>query len=139
MVAPNIEQVPGPSAGSGEMGFRFNFLSRLLFSLVRLSPSRSHLAWSPDVFEVCFGWAFRLSVARTSIVSVNLRQRSLLECGVHGWYDRWVVNGSYGGLVEMTFVPTQRAKIGVFSVPVRKLTISVSDPAALVNYLQPNL
>jgi hypothetical protein len=54
---------------------------------------------------------------------------------VHGWAGRYLVNGSGRNLVSIGLDPPQRARVIGFPVRVRELTVSVDDPAGLVEAL----
>jgi len=79
---------------------------------------------------------FRLDIPRASVRSATrsaLRTRSI---GVHGGHGRWLVNGSYDGLVELTIEPpcaTPRQPSTLFrKVKVSSLTISLIDPDGFI-------
>jgi hypothetical protein len=79
---------------------------------------------------------FRLDIPRASVRSATrsaLRTRSI---GVHGGHGRWLVNGSYNGLVEFTIEPpcyTTRQPSTLFrKVKVSSLTISLIDPDGFI-------
>jgi hypothetical protein len=56
---------------------------------------------------------------------------------VHGWRSDWLVNGAGDGLVEVLFDPTMPARVVGVPVRVRRLRVSVDDPAAVVASLEP--
>jgi len=79
---------------------------------------------------------FRLDIPRASVRSATrsaLRTRSI---GVHGSRGRWLVNGSYSGLVELTIEPpcyTPRKPSTLFrKTQVSSLTISLIDPDGFI-------
>jgi len=80
---------------------------------------------------------FRLDVPRASIRSASRSARSVRGTyGVHGSRGRWLVNGSYNGLVELAIEPpcyTPRQPSTLFlKTKVSSLTISLVDPDALI-------
>ena len=80
---------------------------------------------------------FRLDVPRASIRSASRSARSVRGTyGVHGSQGRWLVNGSYEGLVELAIEPpcyTPRQPSTLFRrVAVSSLTISLVDPDAFI-------
>jgi hypothetical protein len=79
---------------------------------------------------------FHLDIPRASVRSASrsaLRTRSI---GVHGGHGRWLVNGSYNGLVELTIEPpcyTPRQLSTLFrKARVSSLTISLVDPDGFI-------
>jgi hypothetical protein len=79
---------------------------------------------------------FHLDIPRASVRSATrsaLRTRSI---GVHGGHGRWLVNGSYSGLVELTFEPScyiPRQSSTLFrKMKVSSLTISLVDPDGFI-------
>jgi hypothetical protein len=48
--------------------------------------------------------------------------------GVHGWKQRWLVNGSSHGIVVLSIDPPARARVVGVPVRVRELAISLDDP-----------
>jgi hypothetical protein len=80
---------------------------------------------------------FRLDVPRASIRSATRSARSVRGTyGVHGSRGRWLVNGSYTGLVELAIEPpcyTPRQPSTLFlKAKVSSLTISLVDPDAFI-------
>jgi hypothetical protein len=80
---------------------------------------------------------FRLDIPRASIRSATRSARSVRGTyGVHGRRGRWLVNGSYSGLVELTIEPpcnTPRQPSTLFlKSKVSSLTISLVDPDAFI-------
>jgi hypothetical protein len=79
---------------------------------------------------------FHLDIPRASVRSASrsaLRTRSI---GVHGGHGRWLVNGSYNGLVELTieppcYIPRQPSTLFLRS-KVSSLTISLVDPDGFI-------
>jgi hypothetical protein len=79
---------------------------------------------------------FHLDIPRASVRSATrsaLRTRSI---GVHGSRGRWLVNGSYNGLVELAIEPscyTPRQASALFRrLKVSSLTISLVDPDGFI-------
>jgi hypothetical protein len=52
--------------------------------------------------------------------------------GAHGWKRRWVVNGSLREPVELDLDPEVRGRTLALGVRVRRLVLSVEDPAGLI-------
>jgi hypothetical protein len=82
--------------------------------------------------RVRMGLGFRATVPRASIVAVAESHGRVLGWGVHGWFGRWLVNGSSSGLVTMAIEPRVRAWVLGIPVRVRELTVSLVEPAAFV-------
>jgi len=80
---------------------------------------------------------FRLDIPRESVQSVTRSARRIRRTiGVHGGRGRWLVNGSYNGLVELTIEPpcyTPRKPSTLFrKTQVSSLTISLIDPDGFI-------
>jgi hypothetical protein len=80
---------------------------------------------------------FRLDIPRASSRSASRSARSVRGTyGVHGSRGRWLVNGSYSGLVELAIEPpcyTPRQPTTLFlKAKVSSLTISLVDPDAFI-------
>jgi hypothetical protein len=122
--------VPPPPRSAEPLVFRFSYhrLSRLVFALVALAWSRSSVVLRPDRIDVRFGWGFIGSFPRVEVRTAAHRTERVFECGVHGFAQRWVVNGSHRGLVRIVFAAPQPARVGVVPVRVRSLTLSLEEP-----------
>jgi hypothetical protein len=80
---------------------------------------------------------FRLDIPRASVRSATRSARRIRGTyGVHGSRGRWLVNGSYNGLVELTIEPsryTPRQPSTLFrKAKVSSLTISLVDPDGFI-------
>jgi hypothetical protein len=80
---------------------------------------------------------FHLDIPRSSVRSATRSARSVRgTIGVHGGRGRWLVNGSYNGLVELAIEPpcyTSRQPSTLFlRSKVRSLTISLVDPDGFI-------
>jgi hypothetical protein len=80
---------------------------------------------------------FRLDVPRALARSATRSARQIRGTyGVHGGRGRWLVNGSYDGLVEVTIEPpcyTPRQASTLFrKMKVSSLTISLADPDGFI-------
>jgi hypothetical protein len=80
---------------------------------------------------------FHLDVPRSSVRSAARSARSVRgTIGVHGGRGRWLVNGSYNGLVELAieppcYIPRQPSSLFLRS-KVSSLTISLVDPDGFI-------
>jgi hypothetical protein len=80
---------------------------------------------------------FRLDIPRASVRSATRSARRIRgTIGVHGGRGRWLVNGSYNGLVELTIDPpcyTPRQPSTLFrKAKISSLTISLVDPDGFI-------
>jgi hypothetical protein len=78
------------------------------------------------------GWAFRARFPRSAVVGVAPFGRRTLSRGVHGFFGRWLVNGSGDGIVSIDLTPSQRAWMLGFPISLKQLLVSVDDPAAFI-------
>jgi hypothetical protein len=98
-----------------------------------MGPKSSTVEISDSDLHVKMGWAFDATIPLASIVSAKPSTRRPLSKGVHGTPGRgWLVNGSSKGLVELVIEPAVPAKAVGMSIDLRKLTVSVDDPEALI-------
>lgn len=80
---------------------------------------------------------FHLDIPRSSVQSAARSARSVRgTIGVHGGRGRWLVNGSYNGLVELaiqppSYTPRQPSTLFLRS-KVSSLTISLVDPDGFI-------
>ena len=98
-------------------------------------PGRGGVAVDSAVLRVRMP-GFHLDIPRASVRSATrsaLRTRSI---GVHGGHGRWLVNGSYNGLVELVIEPPcylPRQPSTLFrKMKVSSLTISLIDPDGFI-------
>ncbi len=80
---------------------------------------------------------FHLDIPRASVRSATRSTRLARgTIGVHGGHGRWLVNGSYNGLVELAIEPscyTPRQLSTIFhKMEVSSLTISLVDPDGFI-------
>jgi hypothetical protein len=107
----------------------YGILSTALF----MPPSASYVEIDGDVVAVRMSWAFRASFARSTVRSAaRLAGREPLSRGVHGWWGRWLVNGSGRGIVMIDLSPQQRGWVMGMPVRLRQLAVSMEDPDGLV-------
>jgi len=103
---------------------------------VGLTPRRSYLELDDESLRVQMGWSFRARVPRRSIRSAN-RDHDRWSIGVHGFRGRWLVNGAAGPIVAIAIDPPAPAYVVGVPIQLRELLVSVDDPDALVDALQP--
>ncbi|MEG3439721.1 hypothetical protein V0288_21515 [Pannus brasiliensis CCIBt3594] len=88
-----------------------------------------------DRVRVRMGWAFRAGFPRSAVVSAAITRSVPLSRGVHGWGDRWLVNGSGEGIVAIDLQPVQLGYVLGCPVRLRQLLVSVTEPIDLVAVL----
>ena len=101
-----------------------------------LGPGRGGVEVDSAVLRVRMA-DFHLDIPRSSVRSAVRSARSVRgTIGVHGGRGRWLVNGSYSGLVELTIEPpcyTPRQPSTLFlRSKVSSLTISLVDPDGFI-------
>ncbi|MFN8027748.1 MAG: hypothetical protein U0W40_15730 [Acidimicrobiia bacterium] len=110
---------------------RFTGLNHAM-AVVGMVPSRCSVDLTDEHLHVRMGMWFDLEAPRDTVQSAALNSERVYGWGVHGWRDKWLVNGSSEGLVQLTFAPTQRAWMGPVPLRVRVLRVSLDDPEGLV-------
>jgi hypothetical protein len=99
---------------------------------IGLGPKNSALRVEAGNLHVKMGWAFTADIPLTSIKSAEPTNARVYSAGVHYGFGRWLVNGSFKGLVTLTIEPAAPARFWNWPVTVRELWISVTDPDAFV-------
>ena len=99
-------------------------------------PGRGGVEVDPTVLRVRMA-GFHLDIPRSAVRSAARSARSARgTIGVHGRRGRWLVNGSYNGLVELAIEPpcyTPRQPSTLFlRSKVSSLTISLLDPDGFI-------
>ena len=108
-----------------------------LMGVAGMTPSRCHVDVDEHHLRVRMGMWFELDTERTVVRGAEPDHGRVMSWGVHGWRDRWLVNGSSSGIVRITFEPSVRAWMGPVPLRVRVLRVSVDDPDGLVAVLVP--
>jgi hypothetical protein len=116
---------------------RFGTLSGPLLRLFGMGPHGSGIAVGATGVAIEMGWGFSGRAPAASITSVRTVGGTVISRGVHGWRSDWLVNGAGDGLVEILFDPPMRARVVGVPVRVRRLRVSVDDPAGVVAALRP--
>jgi hypothetical protein len=112
---------------------RFDPWYRRLSAALLIRPSQSYVELADDgEVEVRMAWAFRARFPRPAIVSAQRSATAPMSRGVHGFAGRWLVNGSGGGIVELTLAPEQRGRVMGVPVRLRELLVSLDDPDGLI-------
>ena len=117
--------------------FRFGTFSGPLLRLLGMGRAHSGIAVGPADVAIEMGWSFSGRAPLASITSARALDDTVISRGVHGWRSDWLVNGAGDGLVEVLFDPMMRARVVGVPVRVRRLRLSVDDPAAVVASLRP--
>ena len=99
-------------------------------------PGRGGVAVGSAVLRVRMA-DFQLDIPRASVRSATRSTRRIRgTIGVHGGHGRWLVNGSYNGLVELVIDPPRylpRQLMTFFrKMEVSSLTISLVDPDGFI-------
>ena len=118
-------------AGLERYPIRFTGLNHLM-RLTGMVPSRCFVEIDDRQLRVCMGPWFELDAPRDLVRGASLDAAPVLGWGVHGWRDRWLVNGSSSGMVRVLIEPSVRAWMGPVPLRVRVLRVSVEDPDGLV-------
>ncbi len=105
--------------------------------LLASGPAHSGIVVDETDLQVAMGISFQGRSPRRAVTSVRALPDTVISRGVHGWSGAWLVNGAGDGLVEMFLDPPMKARILGFPVKVRRLTVSVEEPDALVEALSP--
>ena len=133
--------VPGAASSPGARFFAIDYsdMGRVsLWTETRLGggPGRGGVEVASTVLRVRMA-DFHLDIPRSSVRSAARSARSVRgTIGVHGGRGRWLVNGSYHGLVELTieplcYTPRQLSTLLLRS-KVSSLTISLVDPEGFI-------
>ena len=115
---------------------RFDDWYRVLSTILFLPPSNAYVEVDGESVRIQMGWAFRTRFPRAAITSVTETRNRFLSRGVHGFAGRWLVNGSGHGLLTIDLTPRQRGYVMGFPVRLRRLMVSVAEPAALAAALR---
>ena len=110
---------------------RFTGVNRAM-AVLGLRPGNSYVELSDSDVTIRMGWAFRATVPRSSVVSAADDHDRVLGWGAHGWRGVWLVNGSSSGIVRIDLDPGGRARVAGIPVSLRRLRVSVEDPAGLL-------
>jgi len=116
---------------------RYGGYSKPLLRLFGLGPERSGIAVGARHVAVEMGWGFSGRAPFANVASAHAVDDTVISRGVHGWRSDWLVNGAGDGLVEVVFDPPMRARVIGVPVRVKRLRVSVDDPAGVVAALGP--
>jgi hypothetical protein len=132
---------PGAAASAGTRWFPIDYSDMGRVSLRTETrhgggPGRGGVEVDSTVVRVRMA-DFHLDIPRSSVRSATRSARSVRgTIGVHGGRGRWLVNGSYNGLVELAIEPpsyTSRQPSTLFlRSKVSSLTISLVDPDGFI-------
>jgi len=119
-------------SGFRRFPIRFDRWFAVLSKVLLLPPSRSYVDVGNGEIVARMGWAFDARFPRSDVVGARPLGRRVISRGVHGFFGRWLVNGSGDGIVSIEIAPPQRARVLVFPVALKRLLVSVDDPAAFI-------
>jgi hypothetical protein len=120
---------------TAEFGFSYGPAMRVLMTALLAGPRDSTIRVDADRVSVRMGrrgWVFVAEIPRTSIVQANPVRGPVWGWGAHGWRDRWFVNGSSRGLVQLTIAPKAPGRCLAFPLRIGELTLSVDRPDEFV-------
>jgi hypothetical protein len=118
--------------------FRFSYAPVLKPLMTFLMTGPRHSVVEVDAQRVLVrmgpgGWAFTADVPRSSIVHAARVDGPVWGWGAHGWRDRWLVNGSGKGLVQLIVAPKAAGRCLFFPLRIGELTLSLEEPDAFVD------
>ncbi|MGD9792941.1 MAG: hypothetical protein AB7V43_05630 [Acidimicrobiia bacterium] len=122
------------------MGTRFPILFTGLnktMSLLGLAPRWCWAELDAERLTVHMSWAFRATIDRSAMRSVEPYDGRILGWGVHGFRGRWLVNGSSKGLVRIAIDPPQRANVLGVPIKLRELMVSIDGRDEFIAALVP--
>ena len=132
---------PGAAASAGTRWFSIDYSDMGRVSLRAETrhgrgPGRGGVEVGSAVLRVRMA-GFHLDIPRSSVRSAARSARSVRgTIGVHGGRGRWLVNGSYNGLVELAIEPpcytSRQASTLFLRSKVSSLTISLVDPDGFI-------
>lgn len=123
------------ATGSTTFPIRFGLLRGML-TVLGCGPRRSDVTVEPERVKVRMGWAFRAAIPRSSIARAEENHGWVGGIGVHGFRGRWLVNGAASGLVALDIEPPARASVCGVPIKLRRLRVSLEDPAAFLAALR---
>lgn len=118
-------------AGAQWFTLRYGAIAGPLLRLLGCGGLRSGVAVGDGSVAVVMGWSFEGRAPRASVASALVLEETVSSRGVCGWRGDWIVSGSGAGLTEVVFEPPMKAHALAFPVRVRRLRVSVDDPAGL--------
>ena len=141
VIKDHQEAGPGPASSSSAGWFAIDYsdmgrVSLWTDTLLGGGPGRGGVAVGPAVLRVRMA-DFQLDIPRASVRSATRSTRRIRgTIGVHGGRGRWLVNGSYNGLVELAIDPPcyLPRQLSTFfrQMEVSSLTISLVDPDGFI-------
>ena len=116
---------------------RFDPWYRGLSTVLLLPASGAYVEIDGDEVRVRMSWAFQSRFPRAAVSKAVASRAHPASRGVHGFWGRWLVNGSGNGIVILDLSPKQRAYVLGVPVGLRQLMVSAEDPSALIAALGP--
>jgi hypothetical protein len=135
---PQTPAYDPPIAPTTRFPIRFSRWFVPLATVLGIRRRQSAVEVADDEVAVRMAWAFRARIPRGHVSAVRPHPRVRFAVGVHAARrGDWIVNGSTDGIVELRLVPPARAHTMGIPVRLRRLRVSVEQPAELVAALAP--
>lgn len=120
-----------------QFAIRVGFWQRPLLALFGVRRDQSYVVLDGDGIAVRFGF-WRHRFPRAHLVSARNAGR-VLRYGL-GWHADFVsslcINGSFGGMVELTFDPAERVRLLRLPCRCKRLYVSLEDPDGFLSALR---
>jgi hypothetical protein len=124
------------SVQGSRYGFRFDGWLVWLLALCGITRGRSAVTIEPSDVDVRFGWA-HFRIPRACITTAQRAHPSWqYGIGIHTNCVDWLcVNGSLGGMVELSLSPPQRYSVLLIPVRCKRFLVSLEDPNGFLQAL----
>jgi hypothetical protein len=120
-------------AKSVRYAISFSAVVALLSAVVGIRRRHAAVEVSDDAVLIRMGWAFSARIPRASITNATPHPRIRYAVGVHVvGRGSWIVNGTTRNIVELRIDPPAPARALGFPVRLRRVRVSVEQPAELV-------
>ena len=127
------DQAPPDPSPNRHFAIRVEPQFRGLFALFGAGRHHDEVQIGARFLTVRLGWLFRAEIPRSAVTGVHHHADMVGGWGAHGWRQRWLVNGSSRGIVEVDLGSPQRAWLmGFWPVRLRILYVSLQDPGAFL-------
>ncbi len=100
-----------------------------------MGPAQSFVRLGPEELHVRMGVHFEARIPRAQIVGAVRDESFTLSIGVHGFWGKYLVNGSTRGIVRLSITPDARASFLGVGVALSQLSISLEEPDAFLRAL----
>ncbi|HUZ10510.1 MAG TPA: hypothetical protein VMU76_10120 [Acidimicrobiales bacterium] len=127
------DQAPQGSPATRRFAIRVDPQFRGLFVLFGAGRRHDYVQIGAGSLTVRLGWLFRAEIPSSTVIGVHHHADMVGGWGAHGWRNRWLVNGSSRGIVEVDLGSPQQAWVaGFWPVRLRTLYVSLEDPGAFL-------